>query len=291
MAISVYFNNQNATREQFLVEDFVIESIKNHGIDVYYIPRASQSTIDVLFGDDTVKYFNDAVKIDVYLETFDDYEGDQEFFSKFGLEIKKSARVALARRTFEKFVSSATNIDFPREGDLIWLPIQQKLMEIRFVEQEKNFFQLGRNIAKAAYMYGLSIEAFKYSGEFLNTGMTEIDDISADNTYSIEYSMASGVGSYKKREIVYQGPSLQNSTATGIVVDYNKPNNKLILRNMKGAFVAGSPIVGTASSTSLNIVNFDAMENKADPFDNNVIIENEADNILDFTEDNPFGTP
>lgn len=291
MAVSVYFNNQNATREQFLVEDFVIEAIKNHGIDVYYIPRASQSTIDVLFGDDTVKYFSEAYKIDVYLETFDDYEGDQEFFSKFGLEIKKSARIVMARRTFEKYVFSATDIDVPREGDLIWLPIQQKLMEIRFVEQEKNFFQLGRRIAKASYMYGLSIEAFKYNGEFLNTGMSEIDDISADNTYSIEYTMAAGAGSYKKKEIVYQGASLQTSTATGVVVDYNKPNNKLILRNMKGAFVAGSPIVGVASGTSLNIVEFDAMENKADPFENNVIIENEADNILDFTEDNPFGNP
>jgi hypothetical protein len=291
MAISTYFNNQNATREQFLVEDFVIEAIKNHGIDVYYIPRASQSTVDVLFGDDTVKYFSEAYKIDVYLETFDDYEGDQEFFSKFGLEIKKSARVVLARRTFEKYVFSATDIDVPREGDLIWLPIQQKLMEIRFVEQEKNFFQLGRRVAKVSYMYGLSIEAFKYNGEFLNTGMSEIDDISADNTYSIEYTMAAGSGSYKKKEIVYQGASLQTSTATGIVVDYNKPNNKLILRNMKGGFVAGSPIVGVASGTSLNIVQFDAMENKADPFENNVIIENEADNILDFTESNPFGEP
>ena len=291
MATSVYFNNQNATREQFLVEDLTIESIRNHGIDVYYIPRASQSTVDVLFGDDTVKYFNEAYKIDVYLETFNDYEGEQEFFSKFGLEIQKTGKLALARRTFEKYVFSATDIDVPREGDLIWLPIQQKLMEIKFVEQEKNFFQLGRRTAKASYMYGLSVEVFKYNGEFLNTGMSEVDDISADHTYSIEYSMGTGTGTYKKREVVYQGNSLSEATATGYVVDYNKPNNKLILRNMKGAFAVGQPIVGTSSAASYIISNYDAMENKADPFENNVIIENEADNVLDFSESNPFGEP
>lgn len=291
MATSIYFNNQNATREQFLVEDLTIESIRNHGIDVYYIPRASQSTVDVLFGDDTVKYFNEAYKIDVYLETFNDYEGEQEFFSKFGLEIQKTGKLALARRTFEKYVFSATDIDVPREGDLIWLPIQQKLMEIKFVEQEKNFFQLGRRIAKASYMYGLTIEAFKYNGEFLNTGMSEIDDISADNTYSIEYTIGGGAGSYKKGEIVYQGTTLLDATAIGYVVDYNKPNGKLILRNMKGAFTTGQSIIGNASTASYTLLFYDAMENKADPFENNVIIENEADNVLDFSEANPFGEP
>ncbi len=103
MAVSVYFNNQGATREQFLVEDLIIESIKNHGIDIYYIPRDSQSSIDELFGDDPVKSFTHAYKIEMYLETFNDFTGNQEFFSKFGLEIQKDAKVAVARRTFEKY--------------------------------------------------------------------------------------------------------------------------------------------------------------------------------------------
>jgi hypothetical protein len=46
MATSVYFNNQRATVEQNLLEDLIIESIKNHGIDVYYLPRESQSSFD-----------------------------------------------------------------------------------------------------------------------------------------------------------------------------------------------------------------------------------------------------
>ncbi len=83
MATSVYFNNQKATVEQHLLEDLIIESIKNHGIDVYYIPRDSQSSIDELFGDDPVKTFSQAFKIEMYLESFQDYEGNKEFLNIF----------------------------------------------------------------------------------------------------------------------------------------------------------------------------------------------------------------
>jgi len=147
MATSVYFNNQKATVEQHLLEDLIIESIKNHGIDVYYIPRDSQSSIDELFGDDPVKTFSQAFKIEMYLESFQDYEGNKEFFGKFGLEIQETAKLCMARRTFERYVTSASKVtsNVPKEGDLIYLPVQFKLMEIKFVEEEKNFFQLGKD--------------------------------------------------------------------------------------------------------------------------------------------------
>ena len=141
MGTSHYFNNQAASREQLLIEDMIIESIRNHGIDVFYIPRGSQSALDELFGDDPVKSFTSAYQIEMFLETFNDFEGNQEFFSKFGLEVQKSARVAVARRSFERFIPNDTR-SAPKEGDLIWLPSMEKLMEIKFVEQEKNFFQL-----------------------------------------------------------------------------------------------------------------------------------------------------
>ena len=78
MAVSVYFNNQGATQEQLLVEDLVIESIKNHGIDVYYIPRSSRSSLDEIYGDDPVKSFDTAFLLEMYLETFNDFEGNKD---------------------------------------------------------------------------------------------------------------------------------------------------------------------------------------------------------------------
>ena len=287
MAVSVYFNNQGATREQFLVEDLIIESIKNHGIDIYYIPRDSQSAVDELFGDDPVKSFTHAYKIEMYLETFNDFTGNQEFFSKFGLEIQKDAKVAVARRTFERYVRHERNV--PKEGDLIYLPVQQKLMEVRFVEEEKNFFQAGK---QAPYMYGLSLETFKYNGELIATGVSEIDTLPDAQTIGVDHNLtAGGTGTFTLHELVYQGASLAASTARGYVSYWDKPSRVLRLRNVRGVFVDGTIIKGNSSNANWTLANANEMENAASEYDDNTRIETEADNILDFSESNPFGEP
>lgn len=289
MPTSVYFNNQNATREQFLVEDLIIESIKNHGIDIYYIPRESRSTIDELMGDDPVKAFYKAYPIDMYLESSNDFEGNQEFFSKFGLEIQKSARVAVARRTFERYVPSALR-NVPKEGDLIWMPVQQKLLEIRKVEEEKNFFQAGK---VAPYMYGLNIETFKYNGEFFETGIIEIDAIQDRDSFAVDITLqAGGLATYEVGEIVYQSAALfdyANATVTGYVAHWDKPTRILKVRNIKGTFTANNYIFGKLSGAQWTSVTSDTMDDANDTFDDNVRIETEADNILDWSETNPFG--
>lgn len=287
MPVSVYFNNQGATREQFLVEDLIIESIRNHGIDIYYLPRASQSTVDDLFGDDPVKYFNAAYKIDMYLETFNEFEGNQEFFAKFGLEIQKTAKVAVARRTFERAISTTIR-NTPKEGDLIYLPVQQKLLEIKQIEEEKNFFQAGK---KAPYMYALSVETFRYNGELIKTGVDEIDQIGDIEAFALEYTMnVNGTGTYDDMEIVYQGASLATANVKAYVANWNKPNRILKLRNIKGEFAANVAIVGATSNASYTMGTVDTMEDANDDFDDNVDIETEADNILDWAELNPFGS-
>lgn len=295
MSTSVYFNNQRATVEQHLLEDLIIESIKNHGIDVYYLPRESQSSVDELFGDDPVKYFRKAIKIEMYLESFQNYEGNQEFFSKFGLEIQDTARLCVARRRFERQVSSVMGADrrVPKEGDLIYLPIQFKLMEIKFVQEEKNFFQLGRDSINP-YMYGLTVEAFKYNGELIQTGTEEIDRIADLQSNVLELDLnAGGTSTFQRFEVVYQGSTLATATAKGIVAGWNKPTQKLKLRNVKGAFVGGTLVKGSTSNAqwTLNAAP-DLLKNvNAGNIEDNDILESEADGIIDFTEINPFGEP
>lgn len=295
MSTSVYFNNQRATVEQHLLEDLIIESIKNHGIDVYYLPRESQSSVDELFGDDPVKYFRKAIKIEMYLESFQNYEGNQEFFSKFGLEIQDTARLCVARRRFERQVSSVMGADrrVPKEGDLIYLPIQFKLMEIKFVQEEKNFFQLGRDSINP-YMYGLTVEAFKYNGELIQTGTEEIDRIVDLQSNVLELDLnAGGTSTFQRFEVVYQGSTLATATAKGIVAGWNKPTQKLKLRNVKGAFVGGTLVKGSTSNAqwTLNAAP-DLLKNvNAGNIEDNDILESEADGIIDFTEINPFGEP
>jgi hypothetical protein len=312
MGTSVYFNNQGATREQMLIEDMVIESIKNHGIDVYYIPRESQSEIDKLFGDDPVKTYRSAYPMEMFLETFNDFEGNQEFFSKFGLEVQKTARLGLARRTFEKYLPSDVR-EFPKEGDLIWMPTLQKLMEVKFVEQEKNFFQLGKGVQRGAvaagrtsttrgahdqlgrlfpYMYELSVEMFKYNGEFLDTGIPDIDNLQDIYSFGIQFTLnAGGVGSYGIHEVVYQGASLAAATSKGYVSSWDLPNKKLTVRNIKGVFANGTLVVGATTGSRWTITGGNQEENANDTYDDNVIVETESDNILDWTETNPFGMP
>ena len=302
MATSVYFNNQGASREQFLIEDLIGESIKNHGIDVYYIPRDSQSSLDEIYGDDPVKSFSQAIKIDMYLETTDDFEGNEEFFSKFGLEISKGAKMSVARKTFERYVTSAVpDRNVPKEGDLIYLPTQQKLMELKFVEQEKNFFQLGRTgqrgagrvgieSSKNAYMFGLSLELFKYNGEYINTGYNEIDAVGDFRAFALEFTLtAGGTGTFSNGEVVYQGTSLATSTASGYVIDWNVTTRLLKVKNIKGEFATSTAIKGPNGTWTVSAA--DDMENVNDAQEDNVRIENEALNILDWAEHNPFGEP
>lgn len=284
MPVSTYFHNQSSIREQALIDDFIIESIKNHGTDVYYLPRKSQTGTDEIFGDDPLKAFNVAVKIEMYLESSNDFTGNQEFFSKFGLEIQKGAKVAVAKRTFDRFVGKPHGLNLPKEGDLIWLPIQQKMLEIKFVEEEKNFFQAGRS---APYLYGLSIETFKYNGEFFLTGIGSIDAIFNSLATATEYTMLEGgIGSYNLNEVVVQG------TTYGVVASWNNPTRKLKLRHTRGEFNSASPIVGLNTGAEWYIDFYlDPMENVNSDYDDNLRIELEADNVLDWTELNPFGMP
>lgn len=305
MPTSVYFNNQNASREQLLVEDLVIESIRNHGIDIYYLPRTSQSIppgqqadytkhvigVDDLFGDDPVKYYDSAYKIDMYLETFNDFGGQQEFFSKFGLQIEKTARVAVARRTFEKYVPKSLR-NTPKEGDLIYMPIQRKLMEIRFVERDVSFFQLGK---VEPYMYALSLETFKFNGEFINTGIEEIDFVADDTALSTNFSLnvaTLSAESFRRGDLAFDGANPATANATGVVVSFDRPNGTLRLRNIKGAFTRGAPVYATISGASGTLVDYDMMVTATEgEIHDNKLIENEADTILDFSESNPFGEP
>lgn len=285
-----------------LLEDMVIESIKNHGIDVYYIPRDSQSILDPLFGDDPVKSFTKAYPLDMYLESYNSFEGNEEFFSKFGLEINKGVSATLARRTFEKYIPTSIR-NVPKEGDLIWLPTQLKLMEIKFVEQEKSFFQLGRPGAargpvstiagaKVGYMYEISMETFKYNGEIINTGIPEIDSIADLRAFSVEFTLqVGGVSTFSLGEQVYQGASLGAATASGYVAAWDKPTRILRVRDIKGEFITGAAIKGTSSGAIWTCVGGDQMQDASSAYDDNVRIENEADGILDFTESNPFGEP
>ena len=143
-------------------------------------------------------------------------------------------------------------------------------------------------------MYGLTVEAFKYNGELLQTGTEEIDRIADLQSNVLELDLnAGGTSTFQRFEVVYQGSTLATATAKGIVAGWNKPTQKLKLRNVKGAFVGGTLVKGSTSNAqwTLNAAP-DLLKNvNAGNIEDNDILESEADGIIDFTEINPFGEP
>jgi len=172
------------------------------------------------------------------------------------------------------------------------MPVQRKLMEIRFVERDMSFFQLGKI---EPYMYALSLETFKFNGEFLNTGIDEIDFIADDTALSTNFTLDANTlseTSFIRGDIAYQGADLTSNTARGIVVMFDRPSGTLRLRNIKGAFVRGNTIIGSTSGATGELVDYDLLQTATEgEIVDNRIIENEAEEYLDFSESNPFGEP
>ena len=291
MATSVYFNNYNSQVEQRVVEDLIVESIKIQGLDAYYCPIFNPEDRDILYGEDPVKKFNSAFPVEFYLSSSLEYSGEREFFSKFGLEIKNNATVILSKRSFSQRVPQNT-FTRPREGDLVYVPFLNgtgELFEIKFVNQTKDFFTLGRKIP---FFYELELEKFKYSQEEIQTGVFEVDDAVTQSSYTIELNVANGANNYIQKEIVYQAPdsTQANATVVAIVQHWSNTSNTLSVTNIAGEFISNNIIIGAVSNARHILVSFDPLKDSTrnETYDN-LYIENQANNITDFTEINPFG--
>ncbi|CAB4170762.1 neck protein [uncultured Caudovirales phage] len=290
MAVSQYFNNYSGrmTGEQFLMEDNIVESIKIMGHDCWYVPREGFNEVDSLFGENPQSKFERAYNMEMYLANVEGYEGDGDFFSKFGVEIRDTSNFICSRRSFERYIPSSI-AQRPREGDLVFVPGLQKLFEIKFVEEELMFFSLGN---RKPYIYEMRCELFRYSQESINTGVDEIDHVEHTLGYAIQIDVTTGSGNFYQEERVYQGVSLATSTASADVRDWDPTLKQLQLINIIGEFATGSAIKGATSNANYNISITDTLGDYLDydTYDNK-IIQTEADAIISFNEQNPFGEP
>lgn len=170
MPVNKFFNNFDATNEQQLFDKLVVESIQIFGQDMFYIPR-NINNYDALYTADDQSSYTKTFLVDFYTKSVDGFGGDRDFMSKFGVEIRDQIILIVSRTTFEKEVTSVkSTIIRPREGDLIYFPLNKKVFMIRFVDPREFFYQFG-------YMptYELTCELFEYSNEEFNTGIPEID--------------------------------------------------------------------------------------------------------------------
>jgi len=187
MATNPYFNNNKYIPSQDLMEDLMIESIKNKGVDVYYIPRRFRK-LDQIFGEDVLSHFDVSFPIEMYLETFNGFEGEREIVSKFGIEVRDNMSLVVAKKRFQQESAKVPvmedrpiELDAPMMGDLIYFPMTKGLFEIKYVDNKQVFFQGGK-----LYTYRLDCELFKYSYEDIDTGVSDIDAIEENIVQQID---------------------------------------------------------------------------------------------------------
>ena len=293
MATNVYFNpfplNQ-ITSEQLLVEDLLIEALKIYGMDVYYLPRSSGDVVDYIYGEDSNKQYTAAYPIELYLENVTGMDGEGDFISKFGLEIRDEITLLVSRRRFAATVPQKR----PNEGDLIYVPLVQNFFEISFVEHENDqamFYTLGRGRGANVYVYALKLKQFVFSNELVSTGVKEVDDQIRDAYPRTRITLTSGSGTFVNDEIVYQGNSLANASAQAVVHTFTQ-NTHIDLIRVEGTFVSGNVRGNTSSSNWIisTISDTATMNTAFEDIVDNARIEAEADGIMDWTETNPFGT-
>jgi hypothetical protein len=305
------FPQAQITNEQLLVEDLVIEAMGIYGMDVYYLPRSSGGTEDMLYGEDTMKQYRTAHPIEMYLENITGMDGEQDFISKFGLEIRDEITLLVSRRRF-KYTVGATNFQTPilgditpeenqaptrpREGDLVYLPLLQNFFEITFVEHENDqamFYTLGRGRGGNVYVYSLKLKQYVFSEEIIETGITEIDEqvFDAYKRTRLTVSITDGSGAFVPGEIIYQGTDAANADVQAIVHTWQTGQYVDVIRT-EGTFVANVRVKGAESNSTWVLANSNdkvTLDNAFEDIADNNRIETESDQILDWTETNPFG--
>lgn len=284
MPTNVFFNHAVQT-EQHLYEDLVVESLRMFGHEVFYLPREIVEE-DTIFNEDVQSTFGDAYSVEMYIENTEGYEGEGDLMSKFGVQVRDSATFVLSLRSWERFISLDSNLATslrPNEGDLIYFPLSGSLFEIKFVEHESPFYQVGK-----LFVFKLQCELFEYSGEDFDTDIAQIDQIEDEQAYITTMTMASGgTGSYSVNENV-----TLSGTTVGEVTSWTASTRTLKLKDVTTTLEAGDTLVGSLDNASFDITSIDSVYEMAnDPQADNKEFEDNDANYLDLSETNPFGEP
>ena len=271
--------------QQSLVDEFV----KMFGLDILYIPRKLISR-DTILNEEVISQFDDAFLTYAYLENTEGFQGAGDILTKFGIRSTDEITLTISRQLYEDFLAiQMTGVDEivvgdrPSEGDLIFFPLTSNLFEIKFVEHEKPFYQFGK-----LYTYELKCELFEYSNE---TAGGDIFESQEDEGFVVKY--------YYDSSTLSGEPSLGEMVTgsitgiTSMINQWDPAESWIELRAFNAnsnynTYQVGETLTGVKSGFSINISSFDELDME-DAFASNIEFENTGDDILDFTERNPFG--
>ena len=284
------------------MEDLIIESLRIYGQEVMYIPRTLVSKDEIL-GEDRLSQFKSAFPIEMYFENVDSFGGQGAFIQKFGLMMEQSATLVVARRRWEQFVGryGATTVpNRPNEGDLIYFPLSKGLFEIKFVQHQDPFYQLGK-----LYVYKLQVELFQYASEAIDTGIPAVDAFESLKTFNtnttrnshgevIKINVTSnGSGYTSAPTVTFTSSSGRGATATA-VLGTGQTADKVIAVNITnpGTGYTQAPVISFIGGGGTNAAAVSVIEaniDKSESFGDNNKFKTQSVDVINFDESNPFG--
>tara|TARA_B100000965_G_scaffold249078_1_gene209242 strand:+ start:8004 stop:8882 length:879 start_codon:yes stop_codon:yes gene_type:complete len=281
---SIYFpQHGGVSTEQNLIQSLIDEQIKLFGTDVYYLPRSSVKDMTL----DDIKYseFKTQWMIEMFLINVEGFGSPSEFISKFGLRVTDEIQFVVSKNRWSQIFNNfadITEVDGrPNEGDLLYYPLTEDLYEIKFVEREAPFYQLGKT-----YVYQMTAEIYEMGDDKFETGVPGIDDIEEIFSPSISIQMdVAGTGDYSLSETV-------TGSVTGVTAEvsyWDRNLHVLTLINRTGNFNAGETLTGSESGTVREITSIDNLTMETSAYSDNKYIETEGNDLVDWGEVNPFG--
>ena len=232
---------QGSKTEQGLIQDLINEQLRMYGVDVYYLPR-QYITEKTVIREVIESEFNNAYPIEAYIDTVEGYGNNPTILSKFGIQALNEITLIISKERFQNYISplikDQSNIKLssrPKEGDLVYFPLGDRLFEIKYVEHEKPFYQL-----QGLYTYELRCELFRYEDEIIDTGIDQIDDnISGEDSINSDQV---GVGNLINLTMVGVGVT---ATASASIVDGGV--RSITVTNRGGGYTS-TPTVGISSA-------------------------------------------
>ena len=233
MVLNPYFQ-QGAVSEQNLVQDLINEQLKIYGVEIYYLPR-QYVTKNTVIREVIESKFTDAYPIEAYVDTYEGYEGVGTLLSKFGIQELDDLNLIISQERYTSYITplieNIPNIELatrPKEGDLIYFPLGDRLFEIKYVEHEKPFYMLQKN-----YVYELRCELFRYEDEVIDVGVDAVDETAVDKGYIQSLTLITD--------------AVQATAITGIVTEGGL--RKVTIEN-RGSEYTSSPRVAISSAPS-----------------------------------------
>lgn len=287
---------QGISGEQNLIENLIIESLKIYGNEMFYIPRTLVSKDEVL-GEDRLSEFKTAYPIEMYFENIDTFGGQGTFIQKFGLIVEQSATLVVARKRWRQFIGRYNETIIPSrpcEGDLIYYPLAGDLYEIKFVEHQNPFYQLGK-----LYTYKLQVDLFQYASERIDTGIADIDAFETLKTFSTNTTRNPSGG---VTAITITNPGINYATAptvnivsdtgtgaTAVATVVGGHVNTITVTNRGTGYVTAPTITFSGSGTLAAATATIGIDIDTNGFGDNNTFKEAATDVLNFDEHNPFG--